>query len=167
MSGMTEAELRELYQSYGPAVRARCRAVCGNEADADEALQDTFLRAWRARGRFDGRHPLAWLQTIARNASLDLVRKRRPWASDPEHWLRLPAAETGDPTARVDLARLLDSVSADDAAALRLRYVEDWRIRELAEHLDTSPRTLRRRLERLMSRARAIMGLPAEGLNHA
>ena len=35
-------QFQELYASYGPAVRARCRAICGNDADADEALQETF-----------------------------------------------------------------------------------------------------------------------------
>ena len=74
---MTALELNQLYQSYGPAVRARCRSICGNHADADEALQETFVKAWRKRSRFDGRHPLAWLMTIARNTSLDVLRRRR------------------------------------------------------------------------------------------
>lgn len=158
---LTERELRRWYTVYGPAVRARCRGVCGNEADADEALQETFIRAWRARGTFDGRNPLGWLQTIGRNASLDILRKRRPWASDPEQWLAMPATDS-PPEVKIDLGKLLDTVSADDAAALRLRYAEEWSLRELAEHLDTSPRTLRRRLERLMNRARAILGVSTE-----
>ena len=156
------AELEDWYQRYGPAVLARCRAVCGNHADADEAFQDTFVRAWRNRDRFDGRHPLAWLQTIARNTSLDLVHQRRPWADDPEAWLALPAPDVGHPSAAADLARLLDEVSPEDATALRLRYAEDWRIHELAEHYETSERSLRRRLEQLTRRARAILGVRLE-----
>lgn len=153
---MTEQELQQLYRRYGPAVRARCRAMCG-DTDADEALQDTFLRAWRARDRFDGSHPLAWLQTIARNASLDLLRKRRPWIDDPAVWLRLPAPTPASGAEKVDIGRLLADLSPEDAALLRLRYVESWRIHELAEHLGTSERTLRRNLERLEARARAIL----------
>lgn len=159
---LSETEFRALYRQVGPAVRARCRAICGNEADADEALQEAFLRAWKARRRFDGRHPLAWVQTIARNASLDILRKRRPWADEPTIWLTL-AAEDGLPDAvRVDLARALDQMSPEDAALLRLRYAEGWRIHELAEHEGTSQRTIRRRLERLENRARAILGVPLE-----
>lgn len=151
---MTEAEFHELYRTLGPPVRARCRAICGNHADADEALQETFLRAWRARARFDGRHPLAWIMTIARNTSLDVLRRRRPWRDDPEVWLKIPAPEKGSSGAALDVTRLLDSLPTQEAAMLRLRHAEGWRIHEIAEHFDTSQRTVRRCLEKATSRAR-------------
>ena len=153
---MTPVELNELYRTYGPAVRARCRSICGNHADADEALQETFVKAWRKRASFDGRHPLAWLMTIARTPSLDVLRRRRPWQHDPHLWLEQPApSQNRDAT--VDATRLLDEFGAEDAALLRLRYAEGWRIHEIAEHFDTSQRTVRRKLERLEHRARAIL----------
>lgn len=159
---ISETEFRSLYRQIAPAVRARCRAVTGNEADADEALQEAFLRAWKSRGRFDGRHPLAWVQTIARNAALDILRRRRPWTDDPVVWLKI-ASDLPEPQgARVDLAKALDQMKPEDAALLRLRYAENWRIHEIAEHLDTSQRTIRRRLERLEQRARAILGVQLE-----
>lgn len=151
---MTEAEFHELYRTLGPPVRARCRAICGNHADADEALQETFLRAWRARARFDGRHPLAWIMTIARNTSLDVIRRRRPWRDDPEVWLKIPAPEKSASGTELDVARLLDSLPTQEAAMLRLRHAEGWRIHEIAEHFDTSQRTVRRCLEKATARAR-------------
>lgn len=154
---MTELEFQTLYRELAPAVRARCRAICGNHADADEALQETFLRAWRARARFDGRHPLAWIMTIARNTSLDVIRRRKPWKDDPVVWLKIPAPEKSSTGALVDVGRMLDEVGAEDAVMLRLRYAEDWRIHEIAEHFNTSQRTVRRRLERAEARARALM----------
>lgn len=155
---MTRHDFDDLYARYAPAVRARCRAMCGNPVDADEALQDTFMRAWRARKRFDGRHPLAWLQTIARNTCVDLLRRRRPWVDEPRAWLELPAPQAS-PSAQLDTDRLLSDFNAEDAAILRLRHAEGWRIHEIAEHFDTSSRTLRRRLERIERRARAILGI--------
>ncbi|MEN0062979.1 MAG: sigma-70 family RNA polymerase sigma factor [Myxococcota bacterium] len=155
---MNKREFDDLYTRYAPAVRARCRAMCGNPVDADEALQDTFLRAWRARRRFDGRHPLAWLQTIARNTCVDLLRRRRPWVDEPRAWLDLPDAPVSM-GARLDSAKLLSGFNPEDAAILRLRHAEGWRIHEIAEHFDTSSRTLRRRLERIERRARAILGI--------
>ena len=110
---MTDLEFQALYQETAPAVRARCRAVCGNHADADEALQETFLRAWRAKDRFDGRHPLAWLMTIARNTSLDILRRRRPWRDDPLVWLKIPAPEKASAGAAVDVHRLLEDIDTD------------------------------------------------------
>ena len=155
--GLSRAEFQELYTQYAPAVRARCRAVCGNEADADEALQEAFVRAWRARGRFDGRYPLAWLQTIGRSASIDIIRRRRPWCDDPRRWLEQAAPSGPEPTDRIQAIRLLDDFAAEDAAMLRLRHAEGWRIHEIAEHLGSSSRTVRRRLARLEARARALL----------
>ena len=154
---MTDLEFQALYQETAPAVRARCRAVCGNHADADEALQETFLRAWRAKDRFDGRHPLAWLMTIARNTSLDILRRRRPWRDDPLVWLKIPAPEKASAGAAVDVHRILEDIDTEDAAVLRLRHAEDWRIHEIAEHFDTSQRTVRRRLASAEARARSLM----------
>ena len=159
---MTQDAFQQMYATYAPAVRARCRAMCGHRPDADEALQETFLRAWRARRRFDGRHPLAWLQTIARNTCLDLLRRRRPWVDDPRAWLDL-AAPSSEPGANVDVGKLLGDVSVEDAAMLRLRHVEGWTIAEIAEHFETSQRTLRRRLERVEQRARAVLRVEQEG----
>ncbi|MFH1464637.1 MAG: sigma-70 family RNA polymerase sigma factor [Pseudomonadota bacterium] len=163
---LTRADLHELYRRCGPAVRARCRAICGNEADADEALRDAFTRAWLARGRFDGRYPLAWLQTLGRSAAIDVIRRRRPWADDPRAWLDCPAPRGAEPLAALQAARLLDSFKPEDAAMLRLRHAEGWRVHEIAEHLGTSERTVRRRLERLEARARALLG-PEREVCHA
>jgi len=154
---MTDLEFQALYRDTAPAVRARCRAVCGNHADADEALQETFLRAWRARARFDGRHPMAWLMTIARNTSLDILRRRRPWKDDPVVWLRIPAPEKTSAGAALDIHRLFEEIDAEAAAMLRLRHAEDWRIHEIAEHFDTSQRTVRRRLADAESQARMLL----------
>jgi RNA polymerase sigma-70 factor (ECF subfamily) len=159
---LSETEFRILYSRLAPAVRARCRAICGNSADADEALQEAFLKAWRARDRFDGDKPLAWLQTIARNASLDIIRRRRPWTDDPATWLKLASPQGAPTAAAVDVARALDRMKPEDAATLRLRHAEGWRIHEIAEHLGMSQRSLRRRLARLEARAQALLGVPLE-----
>lgn len=49
-----------------------------SDADAQDLVQDTLLRAYRAIERFDGRHPRAWLLTIMRNANINRVRKKKP-----------------------------------------------------------------------------------------
>lgn len=49
-----------------------------NSADAEDLVQDTLLRAFRAIDRFDGRYPRAWLLTILRNAQVNRVRRKRP-----------------------------------------------------------------------------------------
>lgn len=54
------------------------RSLTRNTADAEDLVQETMLRAYRAIGRFDGRHPRAWLLTILRNSNINRQRRRRP-----------------------------------------------------------------------------------------
>lgn len=54
------------------------RSLTGHDADAEDLVQDTLLRAYRAIDRFDGRHPRAWLLTILRNTHINRLRRRQP-----------------------------------------------------------------------------------------
>lgn len=54
------------------------RSLTGQPADAEDLVQDTLLRAFRAIEGFDGRHPRAWLLTILRNTEHNRHRRRRP-----------------------------------------------------------------------------------------
>ena len=53
-------------------------ALTGNRVDAEDLVQETVIRAWRAVDRFDGRHPRAWLLTILRNTHRNMHRRQRP-----------------------------------------------------------------------------------------
>ncbi len=54
------------------------RSLTRNAADAEDLVQDSLLRAYRAIDRFDGRYPRAWLLTIVRNTHINRNRRRRP-----------------------------------------------------------------------------------------
>lgn len=58
------------------------RSLTRQGADAEDLVQETLLRAYRAIDRFDGRHPRAWLLTILRNALVNQTRRRRPEPTD-------------------------------------------------------------------------------------
>jgi RNA polymerase sigma-70 factor (ECF subfamily) len=68
-----------------------------HHADAEDLVQDALVRAYRSIDRFDGRHPRAWLFTIARNTHINRQRRRRPeLLFDPDTTLsRLEATEPG------------------------------------------------------------------------
>ena len=72
------------------------RSITRNPTDAEDLVQDTMLRAYRAVGRFDGRHPRAWLLTIMRNAQVNRVRRKRPeLLRDPDSAMEQLADESG------------------------------------------------------------------------
>lgn len=54
------------------------RTLTGNSIDAEDLVQETLIRAWRAVGQFDGRYPRAWLLTILRHTHSSMHRRMRP-----------------------------------------------------------------------------------------
>src|SRR5687767_4282741 len=76
-SAATEEEFRRLVDPYRAELHAHCYRMLGSVHDADDALQDALLRAWRGLPRFEGRSSLrSWLYRIATNTSLDLIARR-------------------------------------------------------------------------------------------
>ena len=73
-----ESAFAALVEPHRRDLHAHCYRMLGSLQDAEDALQDALLRAWRGLGRFEGRASLrTWLHRIATNACLDLA-KRRP-----------------------------------------------------------------------------------------
>jgi RNA polymerase sigma factor (sigma-70 family) len=101
---------------------------------ADDAFQETFLRALRAYGRLDhGEHLRAWVLTIAKNVALDTLRRAHPTSE---------LVETGaedSPPAYAELADLTDGLGTKERAAVVLRYGYDLSYEQIASALDSTP----------------------------
>ena len=80
------------------------RSLTRNQADAEDLVQDSLIRAYKAIERFDGRHPRAWLLTILRNTHINRNRRRRPeLLRDPDTQLeRLAQSPEDDEATRPD-----------------------------------------------------------------
>ncbi len=101
---------------------------------ADDAFQETFLRALRAYGRLQhGEHLRAWVLTIAQNVALDMLRRTRPTEELVE------AASADSRPAYADLADLTDGLGPKERAAVVLRYGYDLSYDQIAAALDSSP----------------------------
>jgi RNA polymerase sigma-70 factor, ECF subfamily len=92
--GGDEEAFRELVEPQRKGLHAHCYRMLGSVHDADDALQDALLRAWRGLSNFEGRSSLrSWLYRITTNACLDVISRRpqrvlpteREPAADPEH----------------------------------------------------------------------------------
>src|SRR5688500_15410340 len=72
-----DAAFRELIDRHRADLHAHCYRMLGSAHDADDALQDALLRAWRALPRFRGDSSLkTWLYRIATNVCLDIIARR-------------------------------------------------------------------------------------------
>jgi RNA polymerase sigma-70 factor, ECF subfamily len=97
--------MRRLEQ-YQSELAGHCRRLLGSWSEADDAVQETLIRAWRAFGDFEGRSSLrVWLHRIATNVCLDMRRakQRRARPMDPTTW---PVAGGATRDARQDAAWL-------------------------------------------------------------
>src|SRR5438270_9175130 len=75
--GGDESAYGQLVESYRRELHAHCYRMLGSAADAEDALQETLLRAWRGLPRFEGRSPVrSWLYKIATNACLRAIERR-------------------------------------------------------------------------------------------
>ncbi len=87
-----EYAFRQLVEPLRPQLHAHCYRMLGSVHDADDALQDTLLRAWRALPGFEGRSSLrAWLYRITTNSCLKLIERR------PKRVLPLDYGPPADP----------------------------------------------------------------------
>jgi RNA polymerase sigma-70 factor, ECF subfamily len=135
-----------------PALTSRAQAIVGNRIDAEDAVQEAAMRAWRSRGTFrTGADPAPWLRTIVTRTALDLARDRaRRDEALQEHISLGPSAE--ESTMRAEVITTIESatarLSADSRRVLLLHDVAGYTSHEIA-HLDNLPyHTVRTRLRR-------------------
>jgi RNA polymerase sigma-70 factor (ECF subfamily) len=171
-TGLAERHRRELH--------VHCYRMLGSFEDAEDTVQETFLRAWRRRETFEGRSTFrAWLYKIATNACLDLLAKRRPepatggevlWLQPyPDRLLdELPTGDVDEPESvavareTIELAYLVavQHLAPRPRAVLILRDVLGWPAKDVAELLGDSVNSVNSALQR--ARAGMREHLPAE-----
>jgi RNA polymerase sigma-70 factor (ECF subfamily) len=170
-------EFGELEQ-HRTQLTAYCYRMLGSPFEAEDAVQETLVRAWRGVGRFEGRASVrSWLYRIATNVCLDMVkssqRRARPMDLGPAcepvesnlnvpaggHWIE-PIPDTltagGDPaevavardSVRLALVAALQHLPARQRAVLILRDVLRWEASEVAELLGTTVASVNSGLQR-------------------
>lgn len=161
----SEAEFRKYVVPEIDALYRVALTITRAPADAEDLVQDTLVRAYRAIDRFDGRHPRAWLLTIMRNAQINRTRRRRPDLLHDADEVERRAATTADTSAQPEdaaMAGVLDERlgAALDALPLKFRQVVDLidvselSYQEAGEVLGVPVGTVMSRLSRARKRLR-------------
>ncbi|MBD0282586.1 MAG: sigma-70 family RNA polymerase sigma factor [Thermoleophilaceae bacterium] len=149
--GGDEEAFRRLVEPYRAELHAHCYRMLGSLHDAEDALQEALLRAWRGLTRFEGRSALrSWLYTIATNTSLNLI-ERRPKrvlpidygpSTDPHDGLGLPPAESVWMEAYPDETVGLDDGFAAPDARYELRESVELAFVAALQHLPPNQRAV-------------------------
>ena len=173
----SEVEFRELVEPHLRALHVHCYRMLGSLYEAEDAVQETLLRAWRRQHTFAQRSTFrAWLYGIATNACLDVLRRRRarvlpshvappddpsavpaPPRTDitwlepyPDHLLETDPAEQLElrETVRLAFVAAVQQLTPRQRAVLLLRDVLGWSAAEAAELLETSVASVTSALQR-------------------
>jgi RNA polymerase sigma-70 factor (ECF subfamily) len=136
--------------------------MLNDSGDAEDAAQETFLRAYQSMKRYDNRRPFpTWLLSIAAHYCIDQIRKRRMTfiSMEDEVYPELPDASPGPETwlsrseERKEVQGILDSLQPVDRAAVVMYYWYEMPYEEIGQALNITVSAVKSRLHR----ARRVM----------
>lgn len=154
-----------LYRQTSAKLFGVCLRVLNDRGEAEEALQEVFVKIWTKADRFavSDLSPISWLVAIARNHAIDRLRSRKPPAADID-----AALEVADPTPGPEamamaggendrIYRCLDELDRDRASAVRGAYLKGESYAELAERYAVPLNTMRTWLRRSLLKLRECL----------
>jgi RNA polymerase sigma factor (sigma-70 family) len=160
------AAVRTMYREYGRLVYAVAHRVLGRHDLAEDAVQQTFVNAWRAADRFDvERDPAAWLATIAKRAAVDIYRReaRRPASALGDVATNDPAVVTLPPDVdKLDavwhVRRAIDALAPEEATIVRLQHLDGMTHTEISDKLGIALGTVKSRSHRAHRKLGELLG---------
>ena len=164
-----ETAIRSIMQANNRRLYRLARGILRNDSEAEDVVQETYVRAFTHLDSFRGDSSLAtWLSRIAMNEALGRLRSQRPtteWTSLPQgtieaQIIQFPLSATTDPEktmAQREIQNVVEHAIDELPEPFRLvfitRVVEGMNVEETAEILDLKPETVKTRLHR----ARAML----------
>jgi RNA polymerase sigma-70 factor, ECF subfamily len=160
-----DAELSDLYVRYAPVLHARARSILGSDAEAGDAVQETFIRLIRGYEAFRGESsPLTWLYQVNTNWCLNQLRNRKGRHAKHEDRRSdvLPRESVEPEVGRLDDERIRALLADEDAETQRIvvhLFFDEMTKEDTAVAVGISVPTLRKRLDAFLRRARKGLGL--------
>ena len=140
-----------------------CLRITRSQDLAEDAVQDALLSAWNKRHQFEASARLdTWIHRIAVNAALQLLRKQHPERFEPlptevEDSSVSPAARVSHGELEGSLAEALEGLTEIERVCFVLKHLEQWRLKEIAEELNTNVGVIKQALFRAVKKLRVSL----------
>lgn len=159
----TQAEFHTAISRKSATWFSACLRITRRRDLAQDAVQEGLLQAWKQRHQFHGDARLeTWIHRIAVNAALGLLRKQRSGAFEP---LEIeiaddgatPERQRGDDEVGDQLATALRRLSELERICFVLKHMEEWKLTEIADELDTNISAVKQALFRGVKKLRVSL----------
>jgi len=146
---MEAAEFDELYTSSYPRVVAQVYAMTGDRDEAEECVQEAFVRAWAHRRRLSSaRSPEAWVRTTAYRLAVSRWRRVVRGRRSPDRALAAPTTAPPLSETHVAVVAALRSLPFEQRQALVLHHLADLSVADIARETGAPEGTVKARLSR-------------------
>lgn len=159
----SESDFHRAITRRGDQWYAACLRITRSPDLANDAVQDALLNAWRKRRQFEGGSTLeSWIHRIAINSALSLLR-----SAHPDRWTALdmdvadagPTPEAQQQVWELDqgLQQAMSTLSDTERVCFVLKHLEQWRLAEIAQDLETSVGTVKQAVFRAVKKLRVCL----------
>ena len=164
-----EAAIAELYDRFGSLVYRMAVQTLPSKTEAEDAVQEVFIRLWRTAGRFDQDKAalVTWVMLISRRHWVDKLRRNRARlkATSLDHPLSTAAPEAAQSNSRMDqddrmvgLMKRIDALPELQKTVVKRAYLGGQTLRQIGEELNTPLGTIKSALSRALVRLRERTG---------
>jgi RNA polymerase sigma-70 factor (ECF subfamily) len=159
----TQADFHAAISNRSSCWYAACLRITRSQELAEDAVQDALLNAWHKRRQFKHDAQLeTWIHRIAINSALQLMRQQKPNRFAPLDSDYADASESAESRqVNAELVTSLDRACAHlsemERICFTLKHLEEWRLREIADELDTSVGTVKQAVFRAVMKLRTRM----------
>ena len=141
--------------------------MVGNQHDAEEVVQEAFMKAWRNLDNFDGKSKIStWLYRIATNCALDLLRGRGRYEgrqAEVEDMNQTPSKQSGAESKvyadqmNQKVREALDDLAPKERSAFVLRHFEEHTIAEISQIMSMNPNAVKQAIFRAVRKLRGVL----------
>lgn len=139
---MNEEQFDRFYTTSFPKLVGQIYAMCGSITEAQDCVQEAFIRAWDNRAKLDGEDSVGWVRTVAYRLSVSRWRKAVRAFRQPDRALEIPKDLEPNPN-RVAIAAALAELPENQRRAIVLHHLSDLTVTQVAAEMGAPTGTVK------------------------